>query len=66
MIICRDKTNEMNRDDSQVEYASKGARLLAMIIFLFMLVSFILHLCAFAEIIFKNVDHQSMKIFFGI
>lgn len=54
----------MDRDESHIEYASKCARLLAMIIFVLMILSFCLHLCAFGQIIFQNIDHQSMKMFF--
>ena len=46
------------------ENISQFARLVAMVIFLLMLISFILHLCAFGEIIFRHNDIQSTEISF--
>jgi hypothetical protein len=48
----------MNRDENQFHYASKRERLLAVTIFLLMLMSFFLHLCAFSDIFFRNLDYQ--------
>jgi len=48
----------MNRDENQMYYASKRERLLAITIFLLMLTSFFLHLCAFSDIFFRNLDYQ--------
>jgi hypothetical protein len=65
MINWRKK---MERDENEISYASKRARLLAVTIFILMIVSFFLHLCAFGDLFFKNIDYQtdikSMKIFF--
>ena len=44
----------MNRDENLIHYASKRERIFALTIFLLMLMSFFLHLCAFADIFFKN------------
>lgn len=51
----------MNRNENSIETVSKCARLIAMIIFLLMLLSFLIHLCAFGQIIFENNPIQSME-----
>jgi hypothetical protein len=49
----------MERDDSQIYNVSKRARLLAVMIFIIMIVSFFFHLCAFGDLFFNDLDSQT-------
>jgi len=49
----------MDREESQFYYGSKRERLLGITILLLMLMSFFLHLCAFAEIFSKNSEYEN-------
>jgi hypothetical protein len=58
----------MERDENPISNVSKCARLLSLTIFVLMIASFIFHLCAFGDLLFKDVDSQtdiqSMKSLF--
>lgn len=49
----------MDREESQIHYASKRERLVAVTIFMLMLLSFFLHLCALSGVLLKNIDEQN-------
>jgi hypothetical protein len=52
----------MNRDENHSYSSSKYERLLALTIFLLILISFFLHLCAFADIFVKNNEYENNEI----
>jgi hypothetical protein len=49
----------MDRPERQLYYASKRERLLAITIFLLMLISFFIHLSAFADVFLQNMEFEN-------